>query len=239
MLPHARHITLARLARLFHGPSARALLVLAFVASSLGIPFGLGGRGPAGCSARPGQECRCSLAKRMSGTCCCSQPKSAAPTGGSCCASADAAPSKAPETAYLAEATCCSSGVKREIAAIPKSCCASPVKVATKSCCESSTADQDETPAVERQMAPAQRLPNASAPPRVASSPKKSRSLKVSSCPCGSDPGFQLWQPSPRALAPRLTLVVETRREELAAPALPLWADPLSPPPVPPPERLS
>ena len=102
---HRRVIQSARqLCRLaFSWRSARVFCAVWFALTSVGFPLSLSQLGRASCATNPGQQCRCSLTKRMSGTCCCSRGSKPQATK-SCCAAKQTASRVAPP-----EAACCSS----------------------------------------------------------------------------------------------------------------------------------
>jgi hypothetical protein len=63
---------------------ARLLCAVWFALTSIGLPGSLSQLGGANCARNPGSQCRCSLTKRVSGTCCCVREAQAESTK-SCC----------------------------------------------------------------------------------------------------------------------------------------------------------
>ncbi len=53
--------------------TARVFCAVWFTLTSVGLPMGLSSLGNTSCARSPGSQCRCSLSKRLSGTCCCSR----------------------------------------------------------------------------------------------------------------------------------------------------------------------
>lgn len=97
---------------------ARIFCAVWFAMTAIGLPGGLSLlSGNHRCARNPGSQCRCSLSKRMSGTCCCgreSQPQLAK----SCCS----AKKPAPKATESADVSCCSTKSKppRTAAVSPK-----------------------------------------------------------------------------------------------------------------------
>lgn len=94
--------------------TARLFCAVWFALTSVGLPGSLSLVSGQSCARNPGSQCRCSLAKRMSGTCCCgreSQPQLAK----SCCSAKKSAPQVAPPSA----AGCCSSKSKAQRGVVP------------------------------------------------------------------------------------------------------------------------
>lgn len=83
--------------------SARVFCTIWFTLTSIGFPLSLPSIGKSNCAVNPGQQCRCSLAKRMSGTCCCGRESKPQPVK-SCCSAVWSAPKSSPPSA----AACCS-----------------------------------------------------------------------------------------------------------------------------------
>lgn len=94
--------------------AARAVCALWFLLSSTGLSGGLSLLSGQSCARNPGSQCHCSLAKRMSGTCCCGR-ESQPPAAKSCCSVKQTAP-KATEQA---ERSCCSTKSKPQRVAAP------------------------------------------------------------------------------------------------------------------------
>lgn len=65
--------------------TAKLLCALWFALTSIGLPGSLLQLGGANCARSPGSQCRCSLTKRVSGTCCCVR-EAQAESMKSCCA---------------------------------------------------------------------------------------------------------------------------------------------------------
>jgi hypothetical protein len=70
------HYCFAHVARELHGHvlnwrAARTFCAVWFTLTSISFPFSLSPMTGKSCTTNPGQQCRCSLAKRMSETCCC------------------------------------------------------------------------------------------------------------------------------------------------------------------------
>lgn len=86
---------------------ARAFCAVWFSLASVGFPDALQQFGGSNCMSNPGQTCRCSITKRMSGTCCCSRD-SMPQTAKSCC-SVKRSVGKLTETVA---SRCCSSKAK-------------------------------------------------------------------------------------------------------------------------------
>lgn len=86
-----------------HWRTARVFCAVWFALTAIGFPGSLSRFGGSGCATNPGQQCHCSLTKRMSGTCCCSR-NSKPQVAKSCCAAKQAAPKLT-----QAGAACCSS----------------------------------------------------------------------------------------------------------------------------------
>ncbi len=100
--------------------TARLFCAVWFTLTSIGLPVSLSQMSENSCTRNPGSQCRCSLTKRMSGTCCCareSQPKSAK----SCCSVKKSA-SRLSEPISLA---CCSSKAPRVELSISRCECSS------------------------------------------------------------------------------------------------------------------
>lgn len=93
---------------------SRLFCAVWFTLTSLGFPLDLFNVRSTSCAVNPGQGCRCSMAKRMSGTCCCRN-----------------------EAVPVAEQSCCS--IKKSSSSVPQAqaeCCGSkknPSVVSTKS----------------------------------------------------------------------------------------------------------
>lgn len=83
--------------------TVRAFCAVWFTLTSVGFPAALQQFGGSNCASNPGQNCRCSITKRMSGTCCCSRD-SKPQTAKSCCSVKRSVP-KLTETAAP---SCCS-----------------------------------------------------------------------------------------------------------------------------------
>lgn len=102
-----------------------------FLISSLGIPVSIAPAAARGGGPGPGQACRCSLTKRMSGTCCCA-PGAAKPTRPSCCSTKlDRAKPVSPKSS-----TCCTTGTPatRAIATAAKQRPSSPQSPCMQAC---------------------------------------------------------------------------------------------------------
>ena len=86
----------------FSWRTARVFCAVWFALTSVGLPFSLSQMSETCCARNPGAQCRCSLTKRLSGTCCCgreaqpqlansccsvkmSAPKLSGPTSSACC----------------------------------------------------------------------------------------------------------------------------------------------------------
>lgn len=98
--------------------AARAVCALWFLVSSTGFSGGLSLLSGQSCARNPGTQCHCSLAKRMSGTCCCGR-EAQTPAAKSCCSIKQPAPKSTEPT----ERGCCSTKSK------PPRVAASPEKV--------------------------------------------------------------------------------------------------------------
>lgn len=89
--------------------TARAFCAVWFTLTSIGLPGTLSLMSGKSCARNPGSQCRCSLVKRMSGTCCCgreSQPQLAK----SCCS----VQKSNPEVTEPTVAGCCLSPSKAQ-----------------------------------------------------------------------------------------------------------------------------
>lgn len=84
--------------------TARVFCAVWFTLTSIGLPGSLSLFGRSSCAINPGAQCRCSLSKRMSGTCCCSRDAQPQPAK-SCCSVKRSAPKWSEPTA----SACCSS----------------------------------------------------------------------------------------------------------------------------------
>lgn len=81
-----------------------------FALVSMGLPGSLSLLSGQSCARSPGAQCRCSLAKRMSGTCCCGRHERQPQVARACCAATTADPQSAQPRA----AGCCSSTSKAQ-----------------------------------------------------------------------------------------------------------------------------
>lgn len=90
--------------------TARAFCAVWFTLTSIGLPLGLSQFGQSSCARTPGAECRCSLTKRMSGTCCCSRDAQQQPAK-SCCS----VKKSAPKWTGPSSACCSSKASKNEL----------------------------------------------------------------------------------------------------------------------------
>ena len=91
--------------------TARLLCAVWFALTSIGLPGSVSQMGGASCARSPGSQCRCSLTKRMIGSCCCSrevQPQIAK----SCCSVKKTAAKLAEP---IATACCSSKTLKAEL----------------------------------------------------------------------------------------------------------------------------
>ncbi len=88
--------------------TARLFYAVWFALTSIGLPGSVSQIDAASCARSPGSQCRCSLTKRMSGTCCCNREAQAKLTK-SCCSVKKSAP-KLTEPIVSA---CCSSKVPK------------------------------------------------------------------------------------------------------------------------------
>ncbi len=84
--------------------SARMFCMVWFALASMGFPLSLSSSGKSNCAVNPGQQCHCSLAKRMSGTCCCGSETKRQVTK-SCCS----VKQSVPKLSEPATPSCCSS----------------------------------------------------------------------------------------------------------------------------------
>lgn len=94
---------------------ARAFCAVWFTLTSVGFPAALQQFGGANCASNPGQNCRCSITKRMSGTCCCSRDSKPEATK-SCCS---VKPSVPKLTRPAAPSCCRSKSTAQRVAAPP------------------------------------------------------------------------------------------------------------------------
>lgn len=90
--------------------AARAFCVVWFLLTSIGLPFNLPQTGEKTCARNPGAQCRCSLKKRLSGTCCCG--RDAGPQLAKSCCSVKKSQPKLPEP--IASACCSPKGRTHE-----------------------------------------------------------------------------------------------------------------------------
>lgn len=95
--------------------TARVFCAVWFTLTSIGFPGSLSLLSGKNCARNPGSQCRCSLAKRMSGTCCCGR-ESQSQVAQSCCSAKKSNPKVTEPTA----AGCCPSASKAQrVAAAP------------------------------------------------------------------------------------------------------------------------
>lgn len=91
--------------------TARLFCAIWFLLMSVGLPFNLPEAGGQSCARNPGAQCRCSLKKRLSGTCCCKR-ESVPQVAKSCCSVKKSSPRTEGSTA---SACCSSKGPKHEL----------------------------------------------------------------------------------------------------------------------------
>lgn len=91
--------------------TARLFCAVWFALTSIGLPGNVSQIGGASCARNPGSQCRCSLTKRTSGTCCCSR-EAQAKLAKSCCSVKTSA---AKLTEPIASACCSSQAPKLEL----------------------------------------------------------------------------------------------------------------------------
>jgi hypothetical protein len=94
----------------------RAFCAVWFTLTSVGFPAALQQFGGSNCASNPGQNCRCSITKRMSGTCCCSRDSKPQATK-SCCS---VKPSVPKLTRPVAPSCCPSKSTAQCVAATPQ-----------------------------------------------------------------------------------------------------------------------
>lgn len=99
------------IAHLLRWRTARLLCAVWFTLTSIGLPGSFSQMGGVSCARNPGSQCRCSLTKRMSGSCCCSR-EAQQPLAKSCCSVKKVEP-KLPQPA--ASACCWSRTLKVEL----------------------------------------------------------------------------------------------------------------------------
>lgn len=95
--------------------TARLFCAVWFALTSIGLPSNLMSLGGPSCARNPGQNCRCSITKRMSGTCCCARDSKPQATK-SCCSTKHTGPKL---SASVAPSYCPSKSSTQSVVATP------------------------------------------------------------------------------------------------------------------------
>jgi len=198
-----------RIRQLVSWRTSRWVFTAWFLFSSLGFPFVSASAAEKSCEQRPGQQCGCSLTKRMSGTCCCS--RGSAPPRASCCSTNHAEAKKSPP----APSGCCT---KKQLATPTSRCAVTAAKKGTVATTVGVSGDGS----VQR-----------------ARDSRSTDALKIQSCPCGSEAvGLLVINQQPR-LSPRGFSIAKSELAFISIDLpIERWANVPSQPPVPPPKVL-
>lgn len=100
--------------------TARLFCAAWFMLTSVGLPMGLSQFGESSCAQNPGTQCRCSLTKRLSGTCCC-RSEASQQLAKSCCS----VKKSAPKVTEQSGPKCCSSKAAKHELSIARCDCPS------------------------------------------------------------------------------------------------------------------